>query len=317
MVNLKGKKILMTGATGFIGACLLRRLLEEGAKPHLILRPQAQLWRLRDILAQVRSYRSDLSDAKALLKLVDRSAPDIIYHLSAHGAYADQDDPEQIFKTNVIGGRQLLHAANKVGYGLFVNTGSSSEYGYKQKPMKETDVLQPESEYAVSKASFTQWCGYVARRDKRPIVTLRPFSVYGPYEQPTRFVPTLMKALHLRRPMDLVASTTARDFIYVDDMVEAYLRVGQLRQYPGEVFNIGTGRQHTIAQVVKAAVSVSGCRTDFRWGRMPARSWDTNCWVADIKKAKACLNWAPQYSLKDGLACMWAWYKNNKHLYGK
>ncbi len=315
-MNLRNKSVLMTGASGFVGACLVRRLLKEGAKLHLILRPQAQLWRLTDILPQVRVYQSDLSDEKVLLKIVDKSAPSVIYHLSAHGAYAAQNDAQQIFRTNLMGGWNLLNAANKVGYGLFVNTGSSSEYGYKKKSMKETDVLQPESDYAVSKASFTQLCGYIARRDKKPVVTLRPFSVYGPYEQPTRFVPTLLKSLYFKQPMDLVAPATARDFIYVDDMVEAYLRIDQLKRYPGEIFNVGTGKQHTIEQVVKAAVYVSGCSTNFRWGRMPARSWDTNCWVADIRKASSCLDWAPQYSLKKGLSLMWAWYKENKNIYG-
>jgi nucleoside-diphosphate-sugar epimerase len=216
-----------------------------------------------------------------------------------------------------MGGWNLLKAANQVDYSLFVNTGTSSEYGYKQKPMKETDLLEPASYYAVTKAAFTHLCGHVARSDKQHIVTLRPFAVYGPYEEPTRLVPTLMRALYFKEQMNLVSSTTARDFIYVDDMVEAYLRVDQMKRYPGEVFNIGTGRQETIKTLVKTAVEATGCSTEFHWGKMPARRWDTNRWVADIKKAQQCLDWQPRINLKDGLALMWAWYKENHRRYEK
>ena len=94
--------------------------------------------------------------------------------------------------------------------------------------MRETDILEPDSYYAVTKSAQTLLCSHVARQEKKPIVTIRPFSVYGPYEEPKRFVPTLMNALFSNKKMNLVSPTTARDFVYVDDIVFSGKMVNKL-----------------------------------------------------------------------------------------
>lgn len=306
---------LITGASGFIGSCLTRRLIAENAEVHLFLKKDARTWRIDDLLKKVIVHVCDLSDLNELHVLITKIKPTIIYHLATYGAYSFQNDADRCVQTNIQGTWHLLKAVSKVDYELFVNTGSSSEYGFKKLPMKETDLLEPASYYAATKASQTLLCSHMARAEKKPIVTLRPFSVYGPYEEPSRFIPTLMKALLFKAKMDLVSPEISRDHIYVDDMVSAYLQVDQLKEFPGETFNIGTGVQSSIRDVVETAVRVTARTADFKWGAMPSRLWDTTIWISDITKTKQLLNWTPAVSLEKGLLQTWEWFQANHALY--
>ena len=308
---------LVTGATGFIGSQIVRRLIANGEEVHIIIRKAARLWRIEGMLDRVTCHLSDLSDLDELTKLVAEVKPRIIYHLATYGAYSYQNEPDKMIHTNILGTWNLLKASAHIDYELFVNTGTSSEYGFKELPMKETDLLQPASHYAVTKSSQTLLCLHVAREGKRPIVTLRPFSVYGPYEEPTRFVPTLMKALLLKEKLNLVSPTISHDHIYVEDVVDIYLMVDRLTQFAGDIFNVGTGIQSSIKDVAEVAARVTGETADFKWGEMKPRMWDTDNWVADISKARQSLNWSPKVSLEKGLSLMWEWFKSNHSLYDR
>lgn len=315
--NLMTKKRihLVTGGTGFIGSQLIRRLINNGEDVHIIVRKEARFWRIEDIRHKVACHTSDLSDTDELRKIIEKIRPQVIYHLATYGAYPHQNEPDKIIKTNILGTWNLLKASSHIDYELFVNTGSSSEYGFKELPMKETDLLEPASYYAITKASQTLLCFHIARNEKRPIVTLRPFSVYGPYEEPTRFIPTLMNALYRKEKMNLVSPQISRDYIYVEDVINAYLLIDKFKNFTGKIFNIGTGVQSSIKDVVETAIKVTGETADFRWGQMTPRAWDTNNWVADISKARQLLNWSPKVSLEEGLSLMWEWFKSNSVLY--
>ncbi|MCX6727086.1 MAG: NAD(P)-dependent oxidoreductase [Candidatus Shapirobacteria bacterium] len=306
---------LITGASGFIGSVLLHKLTEQKQTVHLILRNESKTWRIADLLDKVTIHYSDLSNVSELTKIIKKIKPNIIYHLATNGAYSYQKDANQIIETNILGTWNLLQACNTTNYDLFVNTGSSSEYGLKKNAMKETDLLEPASYYAVTKCAQTLLCSHIAKQEHRPIVTIRPFSVYGPYEEPKRFVPTLMNALFFNKEMNLVAPETARDQIYVDDMVDAYLKIEELKNNPGEYFNIGTGIQSTIKEVVDTAVKVTGKTAQFKWGGMEKKSWDTNHWVADVSKAGRLLKWTPKINLEQGLKLTWDWFQNNHKFY--
>ena len=310
MNKFKKNIFLITGASGFVGSNLLRKLVEKKAQVHIILRKNSKTWRIKDILPKVNIHISDLSNYKDVLKIVQKTKPTVIYHLASYGAYPFQKNADQILKVNVTGTWNLLHALLNNEYKLFVNTGSSSEYGFKNKPMKETDLLEPASYYSVAKCTQTHLCSHMAKESNKPIVTLRPFSVYGPYEEPSRFMPTLLKSLYLGEKMNLTSPDTARDFIYMDDMIDAYLKIEELRKYSGMTFNIGTGIQSTIKQVVKTAFKISNKKIPLEWGGMEARSWDTKNWVADISLAKKLLKWKPEYNLEQGLYKNWEWFKN-------
>lgn len=309
------KRFLVTGAAGFIGANLCRRLLALGDQVHAAVRPGSRRWRLDSVASDLRIHDADIRDADQVETLFSRSKPDVIYHLATHGAYPRQDDGREILITNVFGLWNLLHSANKRGYELFVNTGSSSEYGRKSFAMRETDLLDPNSFYAVAKCAQSLLCQHVSRTNSLPIVSLRPFSVYGPWEEPSRFVPTLMMAALNEAPIDMVSPRTARDFVYIDDVVDAYLMVDKLKTLRGDIINVGTGVQHTLAQVLDAMESVLGHKLSARWGTMPPRTWDADVWVADVSKLYSLTGYAPRTTVREGLAKTLPWFRENQRFY--
>lgn len=309
------KRAVVTGATGFVGANLARRLVRDGHEVHLLVRPGFRAWRVDEIRAEIHLHPVDLGDAGALRDLVRNIAPDWIFHLAAHGAYPTETDLDQIVQTNLIGTMNLVRAALAVGFEAFVNTGSSSEYGFKGHAPPETEWLDPNSYYAVTKASGTLFCRFTARSHGVRLPTLRLYSVYGPYEEPTRLIPALLvHGLDGRLP-PLAHPETARDFTYVDDVVDAFLLAATRRDpEPGAVFNIGSGVQTTLREVVEIARRVMQLDAEAEWSSLPARSWDTTVWVAENAKARRELGWKPRHSVECGFRLTLDWLRGHERL---
>jgi nucleoside-diphosphate-sugar epimerase len=309
--------LVVTGGSGFVGACIVRRALADGHEVHLLLRSESPLWRLEDVLPRVPVHRADLNDAAAVLEVMERVRPRAVLHLAAHGAYESQEDGRRILGTNVIGTYNVLQAAISAGAEVVVSAGSSSEYGYRDTPMKESDVLRPNSVYAVAKAAQTHLASLMASGDhKTAIVTLRLFSAYGPWEEPTRLIPTLIRRARAGLPLEMVSPDIARDFVYVDDVVDAFLALDRLQGLRGEVLNLGSGVQSTLACVVEAVQQAVGRTSEVLWGAMPPRRWDSKCWQADPEKARRMLGWTARCSLREGVARMAAWMESAGSRYG-
>ncbi len=306
-MDLKKECFLVTGAAGFVGSMLTRRLVKMGFKVHVLVSPQGDLWRIEDLLSSLTLHRGDIADESFVRHLVGHINPSIIYHLATHGAYSIQHDAKRILMTNVLGTFNLLAALEHVPYKLFVNTGSSSEYGFKQKPMQENDLLEPNSYYAVAKAAQTMLSQYTARSQKKPIVTFRLFSVYGPYEEPSRLVPTIISRSLQGKDLEMVSPETARDFIYVEDVVDAYLSVERLLVCGDQIINIGRGQQVSLKEIVAVILVLTGSKADVHWNAMQARIWDTSIWVGEVRKAKELLNWHAATPLKEGLRLTMEW----------
>lgn len=306
---------LVTGASGFIGANLCYRLLKEGHAVHALVRPGSDLWRITDIIDEIHVHEIDINDNESIFSRIEKIQPDVIYHMATHGAYPFQTEPDLIMLTNVFGLWNLLNACKNIDYKLFVNVGSSSEYGLKKHAMRETDLLEPNSYYAVAKAGQTLLSQHVARTTNKPIVTVRPFSVYGPLEEPSRFIPKLMLAAINKTKIDMVSPKTCRDFIYIDDIIDLLMDISAIRNHPGEVFNIGTGVQTTLKTMIDVLSEVSETEIDARWGEMEARMWDAQTWVADITKAHRLLDWSPKYTVEKGLKKCLEWFRNNLDKY--
>jgi nucleoside-diphosphate-sugar epimerase len=310
-----GRRFLVTGATGFIGANLCRRLVEQGEEVHVIVRRQSNRWRIADLAGNLHMHEADICEADEVERVFAAARPDVIYHLATHGAYSYQTDGQQILITNVFGLWNLLQSAKKRGYELFVNTGSSSEYGQKDFAMREADVLEPNSFYAVAKSAQSLLCQHSSRMNELPIVTLRLFSVYGPWEEPKRFIPTLMMAAIEGRPIDMVSRETARDFVHIDDVVDAYLMIDKLKVLRGEILNVGTGVQDSVAQVVQAMEEVISGRVDATWGKMAPRTWDSDVWVADASKLRRLTGFTPRTTIREGLARSLPWFRSHMQFY--
>jgi UDP-glucose 4-epimerase len=309
-MNLLNERFFVTGAAGFVGSCLTRKLAELGCEVHALIRATTNRWRLGGLEQKVTLHIGDLNDGERLRELIGEIQPTVVYHLAVHGAYPTQTNADQIILTDMFGTYNLLKACSEVDYKVFVNTGSSSEYGSKQYAMRESDLLEPSSYYAVAKAAQTLVSQHMARADRRPINTFRLFSVYGPYEEPTRLIPTLVRRCLDSKELNMVSPDTARDFVYVDDVVESYLQIGQLSLQCGEVFNIGTGVQSSMRDVVRAVFRSTGAKVKVNWGTLPARSWDTETWLADTTKVRRTLKWAPRTSLAEGVEKTTEWFRS-------
>ena len=306
------KRVLLTGGTGFVGANLAERLVADGHEVHLLLREGFQDWRIENLLPHMHVHLTGLDDKVALVSEVAKIRPEWVFHLAAFGAYSWQDDLAQAVNTNYLGTMNLLDACLKTGFEIFVNTGSSSEYGFKDHAPSEDESLEPNSFYAATKAGATLFCRYAARRFNRPIFTMRLYSVYGAYEEPHRFIPALvLNGLEGRFP-PLANPDTARDFIFAGDVVEAYLwaAASAASLPPGEVFNVGTGKQTSLREVVRIAMEIFDIGAEPVWGSMNDRLWDTNIWVADVQKLRAH-GWEAQYDLRRGLETTAGWFRQN------
>ncbi|MDE2589458.1 MAG: NAD-dependent epimerase/dehydratase family protein, partial [Patescibacteria group bacterium] len=180
--------ILITGASGFVGSNLTRELLQSNAEITIFIRKQSNLWRLQDILPRLDVNVVDMGDIESLKRIVKKIEPDIVYHLATYGGYPFQQDLETIILNNILYSVNLMHALENSSLERFVNIGSSSEYGVKSKPMLESDITEPVIPYAIAKVAQTLFSKYFFNQYKLPTVTLRLFSVYGPYEEAGRLI---------------------------------------------------------------------------------------------------------------------------------
>lgn len=309
--------MLVTGAGGFIGANLVRRLLVDGHDVTAVVRPGSDGWRLAGISEAVSIRPLDLTDHQRVAPALRELRPDWVFHLAAHGAYSWQDDARRIMETNVVGTVNLLDACADTDCEAFVHAGSSSEYGFKDHPPSEDEPLEPNSAYAVSKGSATLYCRHAARTGKIGSATLRLYSVYGPYEAPRRLIPQLVVQGLCGRLPPLVAPDVAHDFVASDDVVEALLLAARhVHREPGAIYNVGSGVQTSLRDVVALARRVLGIEVEPEWGSAPRRDGDTPTWVADVRKARSVLGWRPTLSFEDGFARTVAWLESTAEMQG-
>lgn len=305
---IRPKRILVTGAGGFVGANLVRRLVEDGHRVTGVLAPGGDQWRVNGLQERTELVDVDLRDQDAVRRLVHRVAPEWTFHLAAHGAYSWQQDARRILDTNLMATVALIDVCREFGCDAFVHAGSSSEYGFKDHAPSEEELTEPNSRYAVAKAAASLFCGYVARYEQFPAVTLRLYSVFGPYEDPRRLVPAVVINARRNELPPLVAPEVARDFVWVDDVVEAFLLAAEAAgSRRGTVYNVGSGVQTSMAELVDIARRVLDIDAEPTWGSMPERAWDATSWVADNRRIQEELGWQPRTDLAEGLRRTAAW----------
>lgn len=313
-------KILITGASGFIGANLVRALLAENNDIAVFVRNTPGAWRIADIFDQLRVYPIDLTKKDNVIRAAQEIQPDIVYHCATYGGYPFQKNSALTMQTNVLGSLYLFEALEACGSAHhIINVGSSSEYGIKQKPMRETDALEPTTPYGIAKATQTQLATYFAKEKNLPIITLRPLSVYGPYEEPGRLISDIMTAMVTRKPLALSSPLPRRDFVFSDDMIEALKKAACAPVKNNEIYNISGGKDYAVGDVIELAQKITNITIPITWGAQEkTRSFNTSAsWVADISKARDHLGWQPKHSLQEGLETTYRWYQNNIHLYEK
>ncbi len=314
MDSLRDKRALVTGAAGFVGASLTKQLLRHGARVHAVVRPTTRLWRIEDDLPALVLHVSDLTDRDRLQLAVDAARPDVVFHLAAPGGHPTTPEARaELLASAVLGTANLLEALAPLDYRRFVVAGSSLEYGPKIVPHAETDRLEPTTFRGVAKAAASLLCLQHARAERRPIVVLRLFSVYGCWENPSRLIPTVIRSVLRGADVVLTAPGVRHDFVFVEDVVDAMLLAATAGHADGEVFNVGSGQQWSNEDVVDQVQQLTGRTVRVRVGEYPAQPADTGYWVADIRKAAAVLGWRPQHDLSGGLRKTTEWFRVHEH----
>lgn len=306
----------VTGATGFIGANVVRALLQHKQKVSIIVRKREPYWRLADIASQLDSYICDILDPK-LGKIIDKIRPEYILHFAAYGVLFDENDLERMIDTNIRGTVNLLNAAKKNKFKRFINTSSAVEYGIKKTFMKESDVLEPINDYSVTKAAATLYCQKEAIRNNLPIVNLRLFAPFGYYEDRKRLVPSTILSAIENKPILVSSPTYVRDFIFIEDVIGAYMRALHCEAKPGDIFNVGSGKQHSVKDVVERVLQITKSRSQVMWGavKKQARIIESERLEADLSKSQKILGWQPKDTFESGIEKTIQWFQINKNLY--
>ena len=309
---LRGKRVLVTGGTGFLGSHLVRALLRAGAQVSVMIRPTANLARLADDLAALQLVRASLSDRAEVLSEVRRLRPHVVFHLAAAGVAQGSADVTDIVTTNVLGLRHLLDALADVPCERFINTGSCFEYGDQREPLTEDAPLHPLNEYAASKTMAWHLCQLHRRRHGAPIVTLRPFTCFGPWEREDRLIPSTIRAALEGREIRITEGRQTRDYTYVEDMVQAFLLAAVKEEAVGHTFNLGTGADRTVLEIVERIRQLLGSRAPIRTGAVPARADDMARLCCDASRAGAILGWRPAVSFDAGIQRTAEWMRERR-----
>jgi nucleoside-diphosphate-sugar epimerase len=313
MKSLRSKVILVTGANGFIGSHLTRKLLKEGAEVHVLIRKDANQFRIQDFIKKLTIWYGNLSDYQSIRSCIGNSRPQIIFHLAALlNVKRDPELIEPMIDINIKGTLNLLRVVTKekIAFECFVNTGSSEEYGNGPVPFSEAQREIPVSPYSASKVATTYFCQMLYRSMGLPIVTLRPFIVYGPNQDTDMFIPSLIQHCLERKDFPMTAGGQTREFTYIDDIVEAYLRAASCPQAAGEVINIGNGIEYRIKDIAEKIVGMMGDPIKLLVGALPKRPGETDHFFCNNEKARKLLGWSPKINIDKGLERTIGWYKS-------
>ena len=297
--NMERLKIAITGASGFVGANLVRYL--DPKHEVFALTRNANAWRLS---TQFNLINLDIRRREILLEVINKLKPDVLIHCATYGGYNFEKETREIIETDIIGSLNVLDTCREIP--IVINVGSSSEYGIKDRPMKEDDLTAPITPYAMSKALQTELFSSTRRS-----ITLRLFSVYGYYEEKHRLIPYIIYSSLKNQKAVLSNEKSMRDFVFIEDVMKAFSLAIQKYEdiNKGAIFNVGSGVQNSVRDVVDEM------GVDVEWNSSARPKEPEHTWKADISKIKDELNWKPQYSLSDGLRKTKEWMERNIMLY--
>lgn len=303
-------RVLITGAGGFVGANIVE-YMTSSHEVHGLVRPGRSYWRLSKS-TDVHVHAINMHNLSQMKRLMNRIRPQYVIHTASHGAYPTQKDEPSMIETNITATLTLLQSLQGIPYRQCIVTGSSSEYGKKDKPMRESDVCVPNNMYAATKLGQTAIaCAYGIAHNV-PVMVARLFNVYGPMEEKGRLVRNVIEAALAGSTINLSTGREARDFVYVGDVAAACAHICDRPEgISGQIYNIGTGRQTTTYQLARRVLSMTRSGATVRRGVYPGREWDAMTWKASTGKTTRELGWTASYTLGRGLKETIEWYKNN------
>lgn len=323
-MNLKGKKVLVTGAEGFIGSHLTERLVELGADVTALVQYNSfNNWGWidtfdKEVLNNIRVETGDIRELDGMNRII--KGQEVVFHLAALIAIPySYLSPMAYVRTNVEGTTNVLEACRNHDVQKIIHTSTSETYGTAlYVPIDEKHPMQGQSPYSASKIGADKMAESFYRSFNMPIATLRPFNTYGPRQSARAVIPTIIsQILSGKNEIKLGSLTPTRDFNFVKDTAEAFVKVAESDKTIGEVINAGSNYEISIGDTVKKIIDIIGrdvkiiCDDE----RIRPEKSEVNRLWADNAKIKELTNWTPNYSIDDGLAETVKWIKENMKYY--
>lgn len=315
----KNKRVLVTGAAGFIGSHLVERLLALGADVTAFVHYNASgSCGLLEHLSvpdqqRVRVVTGDLCHTDALSECMD--AAEIVFHLAAIIAIPfSYLRPELVVENNLISTMNVLQTARRCGVKRLVHTSSSEVYGTAQRvPIDETHPLEAQSPYAASKIACDKLAQSFHLSYGLPVVTLRPFNTYGPRQSARAIIPTIISQALTQKKVFLGSMHPTRDFVFVADTVDAFIRIAEAEGVEGRTYHVGTGQEISIGQIADKIIEIIGgdIPVTFDPTRIRPTASEVNRLICDSARAKADLGWEARNSLEQGLRQTIDWVGKN------
>ncbi len=322
-MNWNGKKVLVTGAGGFIASHLIERLASEGAAVRGFARYNSRndlgmlKWLAPEVLSQVEIMQGDLRDTEAVRNAV-RGA-DTVFHLGALIAIPySYVNPREVFDVNINGTLNVLMAARDFGTRRVIHTSTSEVYGTAQYvPIDEKHPLQGQSPYSASKIGADRIAESFYRSFETPVVTLRPFNTFGPGQSMRAVIPTIIVQALTRDEVKLGSLEPSRDFTFVKDTADGFMKVAEAEGVLGEEINLGNDNTIRIGDLAEKIFKIIGKTpkivADPQRVR-PGKSEVMKLWASN-EKAKRMIGWEPRVSLDEGLKLTIEWISAHLDLY--
>jgi NAD dependent epimerase/dehydratase len=312
-----GRRVLVTGSAGFIGSHLVERLARAGASVRAFVRYNSRNdygWLEAadaSVLSEVEIFRGDLVNPEAVAGGV--AGCDRVLHLGALIPIPySYRHPREFVETNVVGTLNVLEACRRADVERLVHVSTSEVYGTPRSvPIKEEHPIQVQSPYAASKSAADQLALSYGRSFDTPVVITRPFNTFGPRQSARAVIPTIITQALSRDAIELGATHTTRDFLYVDDTVAGLMASAVAEGVEGEVLNLGTGVETSIADVSRVVLKLLGREVPLGFAAERARpaASEVERLVADWSKAEARLDWRPRVDLEEGLRRTIEWFR--------
>jgi NAD dependent epimerase/dehydratase len=319
----KDKQVLVTGAGGFIASHLVEALLEREAQVRAFVRynSRGDPGLLRSLpgetLERVEVVAGDLRDLAAMQEATQ--GMEVVFHLGALIAIPySYLHPAEVVETNVIGTLNVLLAGREAGVRRIVHTSTSEVYGTALRvPIDEEHPLQGQSPYSASKIGADKIAESFYRSYDLPVVTVRPFNTYGPRQSARAVIPTIIGQALTQEVIRLGNLEARRDLTYVSDTVEGFLKAGEAAGVEGATFNLGTGQEVSIGELVQEILPLVGrsLQIEVDPTRLRPEKSEVERLLSDNSLADERLGWQPQVSLREGLRRTIEWMRNHLELY--
>ncbi len=301
-------RVLLTGATGFIGSHVARVLVRAGHETYAVIRPTSHRWRIQDIVERLIVVPGDLSSLDAIDERLAEIRPELCLHLAWYvepGKYLNSVENVTSLRASL----DLAARLARLGCRRFVATGTCFEYDTSVGTLSETSPTRPDTLYAATKLALELVVEPLVRPAGMSVAWPRLFYQYGPFEDERRLVPSVILALLRGEKARLSPGEQIRDFLHVEDVAEAIVAVA-LSELSGPV-NIGSGQPVTVAALARRLGTILGREDLVELGAWPSAPADPMVIRADIRRLKGSIAWAPLYGLDDGLRQTVEWWRDH------